>query len=613
MSKDEKGGLFSKVVRLVTQPRPGAGASETGESRLDEPDSSTRDKLRELAERKKRNDFVRRREFAMLRKVRRKQLRDSPDAQVRPSFFQSSLTSRPDERVRTLEKIDEIEAQMSMQWWKGTDTAGGGGQRPGGVGEATSRLGRPSALYSQPEPTDPAMFGPATTIPAKISTPVASPISTLFGAPTERVPEPDPRFDRPLRPAHSAMQPTVRVPMPTQPMPAPPPLDEPSGGFSLSKSFAIEVDEMAHDPGLEEAAIRFANGDDKGAEAALRTLLADRGHVPTSADSWLALFDFYRATRQQAAFESLALDFVGRFGSSPPQWGDIEAASAPTAPVGAAGPGASSRKVHWICPAVLTETKTLALRTLLSKATPPLRIDWSPLTVIEEPALAAITAQVRDWASGAQAIEFKAADRLDRVLTHATPSGDREVSAQWWLLRLEWLRLMGRLDDFELAALDYCVTYEVSPPSWETPLTVAKALDEPGETARVAPAAAPAGGFAPSGFGASSGFPTSFLATQIGSEPTRVATAALSGQVLGDADAHLAALERAAADADLVEIDCERLVRMDFAAAGSLLNWITVQNGLGHQVRLLRPHRLVAAFFHVIGMGESARIVPRTD
>jgi hypothetical protein len=37
--------------------------------------------------------------------------------------------------------------------------------------------------------------------------------------------------------------------------------------FSASKLIAIDVDEFAHDPELEEAAIRFANGDDAGAEA----------------------------------------------------------------------------------------------------------------------------------------------------------------------------------------------------------------------------------------------------------------------------------------------------------------------------------------------------------
>jgi ABC-type transporter Mla MlaB component len=609
MSKDEKSGLFSKVVRLVSQPR--GAADESSDSRLSEPDSSTQDKLREMAERKKRNDFVRRREFAMLRRVRRKQLRDSPDAHVRPSFFQSSLTSRPDERVRTLEKIDEIEAQMSMQWWKGTDNAGAT-TRAGSHGDPTQRLGRPSALYATPERTDPVMFDSAPTVPATLATPVASPISTLFGAPTERLPEPEARFELPIVPA--AVPPVPKASHSPRPSAAAaPPLDEPSGGFSLSKSFAIEVDEMAHDPGLEEAAIRFANGDDKGAEAALKTLLADRGDVPTSAESWLALFDFYRATRQQAPFESLALDFVGRFGSSPPQWGALHVEASPAQP--ASTPSVvSSRKVHWICPAVLTETKVQALRTLLSKATPPLRIDWSPLTVIEEPALQVLTAQLRDWASGAQPLQFKALDRIDRVLTNATPSGDRDVTPQWWLLRLEWLRLLGRLDDFELAALDYCVTYEVSPPAWEAPLTVARALEDGGDAGSSPASTAPVREDPSplSDFG-STGFQTSFQATQIGVDTTRVVTVSLSGQVLGDADAYMATLDRGVTDADLIEVNCERLVRMDFPAAGALLNWITVQNGQGHQIRLLRPHRLVAAFFHVIGMGESARIVTRTD
>ena len=35
------------------------------------------------------------------------------------------------------------------------------------------------------------------------------------------------------------------------------------------------------------------------------------------------------------------------------------------------------------------------------------------------------------------------------------------------MLRLEVLRLANRPDQFDEAAIDYCVTYEVSPPSWE--------------------------------------------------------------------------------------------------------------------------------------------------
>src|SRR6476620_8021669 len=68
--------------------------------------------------RTRRNDFVRKREFDMLRKMRRSEVMAGQDPAARPSFFQSSMPSKPDDRASTLKKIDEIEAQMSMQWWK---------------------------------------------------------------------------------------------------------------------------------------------------------------------------------------------------------------------------------------------------------------------------------------------------------------------------------------------------------------------------------------------------------------------------------------------------------------------------------------------------------------
>ena len=52
-----------------------------------------------------------------------------------------------------------------------------------------------------------------------------------------------------------------------------------SSGFSASKLFAIDVEEFAHDPELEEASIRFANGDDAGAEAGLMEVLGAAGRA----------------------------------------------------------------------------------------------------------------------------------------------------------------------------------------------------------------------------------------------------------------------------------------------------------------------------------------------
>lgn len=64
----------------------------------------------------KRAWLVRRREFSKLRVLRMQET--DPDAIQRPPFFLTSVLLKSEERVSTLKKIDEIEAQMSMQWWK---------------------------------------------------------------------------------------------------------------------------------------------------------------------------------------------------------------------------------------------------------------------------------------------------------------------------------------------------------------------------------------------------------------------------------------------------------------------------------------------------------------
>ena len=114
--KEEGAGLLSKVVRFVRNPT--TNWSDLDHQDSDRESSYSKQMLKEMIERKRRNDFVRKREFDMLRKMRRSEVMAGQDPAARPSFFQSSLPSKPDDRATTLKKIDEIEAQMSMQWWK---------------------------------------------------------------------------------------------------------------------------------------------------------------------------------------------------------------------------------------------------------------------------------------------------------------------------------------------------------------------------------------------------------------------------------------------------------------------------------------------------------------
>src|SRR5256885_15508576 len=119
MAKEESsksGGLLSKVVRFVRHPT--VNWSDLDGLDGEQESQYSKQALKEMIERKRRNDFVRKREFDMLRKMRRSEVMAGQDPGARPSFFQSSMPSKPDDRATTLQKIDEIEAQMSMQGWK---------------------------------------------------------------------------------------------------------------------------------------------------------------------------------------------------------------------------------------------------------------------------------------------------------------------------------------------------------------------------------------------------------------------------------------------------------------------------------------------------------------
>ena len=103
-TKDNSSGLLSKVARFVRNPTKYWSDLTNQEPEADR--GYSKQALKEMIERKRQNDFVRRREFDQLRKLRRNEPTVSADQGGRPSFFQSSLASNPDDRAMTLKKID---------------------------------------------------------------------------------------------------------------------------------------------------------------------------------------------------------------------------------------------------------------------------------------------------------------------------------------------------------------------------------------------------------------------------------------------------------------------------------------------------------------------------
>ncbi len=121
-TKDDRPGLLSKVAMFVSNPT--RDWSELDQPVQQEDNGYDKQALKSMIERKRQNDFVRRREFDQLRKLRNRDPAASSSL-VRPSYFQNSAPTDQDGRAGTLKKIDEIEAQMSKQWWKNKTDVGG--------------------------------------------------------------------------------------------------------------------------------------------------------------------------------------------------------------------------------------------------------------------------------------------------------------------------------------------------------------------------------------------------------------------------------------------------------------------------------------------------------
>src|SRR4051794_26483709 len=119
--------FFRKVVKFVANP-------STDWTELDAPVEDTREsdyakgELKAMIERKRRNDFVRKREFDMLRKVRREGLSSEQIAALGSSRLDDSQPrasespARQDAGVKA--KIDEIEQQMVGDSYASTQRRG---------------------------------------------------------------------------------------------------------------------------------------------------------------------------------------------------------------------------------------------------------------------------------------------------------------------------------------------------------------------------------------------------------------------------------------------------------------------------------------------------------
>ncbi|HET7793191.1 MAG TPA: hypothetical protein VFL64_07385 [Rhizobacter sp.] len=566
----DSSSFFRKVVKFVANPA-------TDWAQLGVPPEDAREseyaksELKAMIERKRRNDFVRKREFDMLRKVRREGLTGEQLAALGGSSRLDDSEARmqesgakPDSGVKA--KIDEIEQQMV------------------GDGLASPSPRRTPAFYEAP--TQPAAMGYARTQPddGHSKPPIGEP------RPTAGVPTLQSVASAPATPVQAAQS-------PNQPQLAP--LDMNAGADALSSQFA-ELSEVAHDPDLDEAVIAFANADFELCEQSLSALTGAGGGRSQHAETWLALFDLYRAIGQQHKFESLAIDYAQAFGWSAPQWFSMPKMVAEAASEERQPRARIDGQVGWVCPAVIDAEAVAKLRSQTLQMPLPWVFDWGALKSVDAEGAARLSELFRGWMPQTLDMRWLSGERLIEVLQDAAPTGVRDADPVFWQLRLDVLRIVNRPDQFDEAAIDYCVTYEVSPPSWEPAVCQARISG-----ASVSTQSPP--------MSVVSDVSTTFQESQIIDEPgmVQVARVELSGQLVGDISATLTKMNEELGTAAIVNVSCARLIRVDFIAAGDLLNWVLARRSENRAVTFSDSHRLVALFFGAMGINEHAKVKVR--
>ncbi len=551
-------GLLSKMAKFVRHPTK--DWSELDQIGVESaPDSEqekgySKEALKEMIERKRRNDFVRGREFDQLRKLRANIPIDNSDRNDRPSFFLASTNaSHLEERASTIKKIDDIEAQMSKQWWKGKqgEPAQKSTETPATQEtqqQTTLPMGAPGGEFSQTLP-------PQSFSRSELGEGRAYASTQPMDKWHERAPV-------------SPVEPQEMMKIGNM-------ADAPAAGggkeFSLSGLFSIDLGDSLVDPDMEEAAIRFANGEDAQAEAGLLAVLRSGKVRPESAETWAtALFDLYRATGQEDSYAQFGMECAQRFGHPAPAWFSTPDLLRSNAPAPA---------IVWSSPAELDLAALQTLQAVLTTSPAPWHLDWRALRTIMPPAGSVLADLFGQWCKQSVSLIFSGADQLERVLKSCTPAGDRRVEMFWWRLRLDALRVMALQDAFELAALDFCVIHELAPPPWQQVLCVYAGAD----------------------------------ADSSGTSPNAAPQLSLEGEIRGDATEALNRLQAALPASALVDISCDRLIRVDFSAAGSILNWVMARETEGTQIRFNDVPCLVAAFFNIIGINEHAKVLLRNN
>lgn len=331
----------------------------------------------------------------------------------------------------------------------------------------------------------------------------------------------------------------------------------------------VEVQESETGVGAacEEAAVLYANGDVAEAERTLDAVLDDPA-AEAGDGTWLMLLDLFRLTGQRQRFESRVVDYATRFERSPPPWVDLS-------PQG-------ERRAS--LPPMINLSGKLSAQAapqfqqiaIIGRKSGAIRIDFARLRSADAGGCALLRQALNQLAADRVKVSLLNCEPLAAVLAAQIAPGAAE-NRDVWLLLLEVLQFGGDQERFENLAIDYAVTFEESPPSWEG--RIAQPAAEPAPT----PAAAPEQG-----------------------DVFR-----FEGDLVGASSELLRRLAAFGAERSEITLDCAQLRRVDFVAAGMLFNILSTLRAQGRLIRMCNVNAMVGALLRVMSVDQVAHITLR--
>ncbi len=385
-------------------------------------------------------------------------------------------------------------------------------------------------------------------------------------------------------PPHSAPLPASPAPAParqpvsqeTEAVPLEPPLDVSALASSLAgrpgPDPSTEAPPAANDvaPIIGETATLFANGRVEEALSALSRSVRDAELGDSAQQAWLMLFDLYQHLGMKPEFEALALEFVVKFERSPPAWIESGERHDPGLDTGGIAYFALGGKLTGASASEMEKLRNAA------SAQQALRVECDKLEGVDGQGCRLLRETLLALREAGKEVLLTGEGRLIQFLEEACQPGRKETDSAVWALLLDVYRILDLKDPFEETAVNYAVTFEVSPPSWESqPRAEAKG---------------------------------SAVLPQV--EATDQALM-LSGELSGADETLAGQLQDWAGANKMLVIDMSRATRVDLATAGVMLKVLSALQKSGVTIQVRGANELIRALFGVTGLSKVARIIPR--